>query len=225
MLKTGFEKIDSLLENGELKRGTVSVIGGHCGCGKTNVLVKLMNNLYRQGNNVLFITADETEDQIIKKSLSELVGISVNDFYNINKDILGEQMSDRQMVIKRFVHDEYSTQDIEEFIQKDDVKYDVVVADLYWYRKEDFQKLYEIAKKLNIVIISSHQLHRDCTTAVENIVKFVNNLEDVENVQLVLTLFPRQKTANVLKSDVSKKSKVVFENCTFDFEYLNIVIE
>lgn len=225
MLKTGFKKIDSLLENGELKRGTISVIGGHCGCGKTNTLVKLMNNLYRQGNNVLFITADETEDQIMKKSLCELAGISVNDFYNINKDILAEQMSDKQMVIKRFVHEEYSVSDIEDFIEKDDVKYDVVIADLYWYNKGDFEKLYEIAKKLNIVIISCNQIHRDRTTAEENIIKFVNNLEDVENVQLVLTLFPHQKTVNVLKSDLSKKSKVIFDKCAFDFEYLNIIIE
>ena len=81
---TGFNELDRVLGGGIVK-GSVILLGGDPGIGKSTILMQICNNLAKDGN-VLYISGEESEMQI--KMRSERLGASDENIYLISENNL-----------------------------------------------------------------------------------------------------------------------------------------
>jgi replicative DNA helicase len=73
---TGFRSLDRLLSG--LRPGSVSVIGGRPGSGKTSLALQIADAVARQNSNTLLLSLEMTADQLIYRVASQRTGIPSN---------------------------------------------------------------------------------------------------------------------------------------------------
>lgn len=61
--KTGFSNLDEVLGGG-LVRGSVTLIGGDPGIGKSTILLQVVANMAKEGSRVLYVTGEESPAQV-----------------------------------------------------------------------------------------------------------------------------------------------------------------
>jgi len=66
-LKTGIEELDRVLGGGVLK-GSVNLIGGEPGIGKSTLMLQLSSELAGRGEKVLYATGEESPEQIARRA-------------------------------------------------------------------------------------------------------------------------------------------------------------
>lgn len=62
-LKTGFPELDIVLGSGILS-GSVSLLAGQPGIGKSTILMQICSNIANQGKNVLYVSGEESASQV-----------------------------------------------------------------------------------------------------------------------------------------------------------------
>lgn len=99
-ITTGLEELDRVLGGG-LVKGSLVLVGGDPGIGKSTLLIQVANNISREGLKVLYVSAEESSRQIKLRSdrlsvqakelylLSETnMDVIVNAVDNLNPDLL-----------------------------------------------------------------------------------------------------------------------------------------
>lgn len=70
-IKTGIKDFDRALEGGFIRR-TITTLGGAPGMGKTAIMQWLLENMARNGNDILYINLEMDRAQLLARSLSRL---------------------------------------------------------------------------------------------------------------------------------------------------------
>jgi len=67
-IPTGINEVDRVLGDGFLK-GSIVLIGGDPGIGKSTLLLEIARNLAERGNRILYVTGEESPEQIKQRAL------------------------------------------------------------------------------------------------------------------------------------------------------------
>lgn len=77
-IKTGFDELNRVLGGGIVK-GSLTLIGGDPGIGKSTLIMQVGNYLASQGELVLYVSAEESAEQL--KLRAERLGVNTQNFY------------------------------------------------------------------------------------------------------------------------------------------------
>lgn len=78
-IPTGFSTIDEVLGGG-LQPGSLYVLGAVSSLGKTTLAVQIADNIARSGRSTLFVTIEQSAQEIVAKSLSRMISECGRDF-------------------------------------------------------------------------------------------------------------------------------------------------
>jgi replicative DNA helicase len=79
-IPTGFYELDKFI--GGLRPGTLIVLAGRPGMGKTTLAIDIMQNLTQQKIPVLLFSLEMTIESIIEKIISKQINVSINDIHS-----------------------------------------------------------------------------------------------------------------------------------------------
>ncbi|MGE4357426.1 MAG: DNA repair protein RadA [Candidatus Omnitrophota bacterium] len=82
-IPSGIEEFDRLLGGG-IVRGSVVLVGGNPGVGKSTLLLQVSHSLSKKGNSVLYVSGEESLNQT--KMRAERLGLSGDKLYIVNEN-------------------------------------------------------------------------------------------------------------------------------------------
>lgn len=148
-LNTGFEELDRVFGGG-IVEGSLNLIGGEPGIGKSTLIMQVCNNLAKYGN-ILYVSGEESESQV--KLRSDRLGVNNSDIYFLSQtDISKIEEKIEQLKPKVCVIDSIQTM------------YDEQISSIpgsISQVKEVTAHLMYIAKKQNITIILIGHVTKD----------------------------------------------------------------
>jgi|TARA_B110000914_G_scaffold221418_1_gene233165 replicative DNA helicase len=244
---TGITGIDNLLDGG-LAKGEIGVFLAPTGVGKSTILTKVANTAYNLGYNVLHVFFEDNPKIIQRKHITCWTGISSKE-QSTRKDEVMERIEKYQgrgkLLLEKLPSDTMNVGQIKNKIRKliaEDIKIDLVVLDYIdcllpdrvfsdeWKGEGSVMRQFEtMCNELDIVGWTAAQGNR---TSISSDIVTTDMMggsikkAQVGHVIISIAKSLQQKelglaTIAITKSRIGKDG-VVFENCKFDNEYLEI---
>ncbi len=194
-IETGWSFVDRI-SNGGYDPKTLIIYAGEQGVGKSIWLANDAANFVRMGHNVVFITAEMSQEKVLKRIGSNLLNIPMSEYdeKSANRDLIKRRLDivsrgilpPGRLFIKEYPTSNASVLDIEAYLktleETQDHKVNVLIVDyiniLANYRNPNTENTYmkikqiaedlrALAVKRNLLIISGTQLNRGAWDSTE----------------------------------------------------------
>lgn len=122
----------NLVTGGGIEPKTLSCVMGDTGEGKTNCMASISADLVANGNNVLYITGEMSEEKISQKHEANWLNVEINDITDLKFDTFRgkinqlKQKAFGRLIIKEFPTGAFSTASIRAHIEELKIKKDFV---------------------------------------------------------------------------------------------------
>lgn len=252
-IPTGITGIDNLLKGG-LGIGELGVILAPTGVGKTTILSKIANTAYNQGKNVLQIFFEDNENAIKRKHYTIWSGIAPDDQPDHKEEVItlveeAQKTSKGKLILIKMPSDTVTISSIKNKIRKyeaNGTKIDLLVIDYIdcinsekspageeWKGEGHIMRALEAAtSELELVTWTATQGSRDSISSeVVTSDQMGGSIKKAQIAHVIISIGrsleqKESKTATItlLKSRIGQDG-IVFQNCKFDNEYLEISTE
>ena len=248
----GIPGIDRLLKGG-LAKGEIGVILAPTGVGKTSMLTKIANTAFNVGYNVLQIFFEDNPKIVQRKHFTIWTGIPPDELVNHKDDVMlkiteiKESMPNR-LILKKLASDTVTMNQIKNQIRKmiaDGIKIDLVLLDYIdcilpettakdeWKAEGSVMRGFEaMCHELNLVGWTATQGNRSSISSeVVTTDQMGGSIKKAQVGHVIITVAKtlQQKEMNLATIAITKsrlgKDGVVFENCKFNNELLEIDTE
>jgi replicative DNA helicase len=248
----GIHGIDKLLKGG-LAKGEIGVILAPTGVGKTTVLTKISNTAFNLGYNVLQLFFEDNPKIIQRKHFTLWTGIPPDDLSNNKEDVITkvkeiqEQMPNK-LILKKLPSDSITMSQIKNQVRKmiaDGNKIDVVVIDYIdcivpdknlgdeWKSEGSVMRGFEaMCHELNIAGWTATQGNRSSISSeVVTTDQMGGSIKKAQVGHVIISVAKtlQQKELKLATIAITKsrlgQDGVIFENCKFDNELLEIDTE
>ncbi len=248
----GITGIDRLLKGG-LAKGEIGVILAPTGVGKTTILTKIANTAFNMGYNVLQIFFEDNPKIVQRKHFTIWTGIPPDDLANHRDEVMGkiteiqETMKNR-LVLKKLASDTMTMGQIKNQVRKmiaDGTKIDLILLDYIdcvlpeqsakdeWKAEGSVMRAFEaMCHELNLVGWTATQGNRSSISSeVVTTDQMGGSIKKAQVGHVIITVAKtlQQKELNLATIAITKsrlgKDGVVFENCKFNNELLEIDTE
>ena len=248
----GIVGIDKLLKGG-LAKGEIGVILAPTGVGKTTILSKIANSAFNNGYNVLQLFFEDNPKVIQRKHFTMWTGIAPDDLPNHREEVLEkarqvkEEMTNK-LYLKKLPSDTHTMTQIKNMIRKmiaDGHKIDMILVDYIdcimpdknlgdeWKSEGSVMRGFEaLCHELNVVGWTATQGNRSSISSeVVTTDQMGGSIKKAQVGHVIISVAKtlQQKEMNLATIAITKsrvgKDGVVFENCKFDNEMLDIDTE
>jgi len=248
----GIDGIDNLLKGG-IAKGEIGVILAPTGVGKSTILTKITNHAFNLGYNVLQIFFEDNPKIIQRKHFTLWTGIAP-DLLSMHKDKVLEKVQDikenapNKLVLKKLPSDTLTMNQIKNQIRKmiaEGTKIDMVALDYIdcvvpdknlgdeWKSEGSVMRGFEaMCHELNLVGWTATQGNRSSISSdVVTTDQMGGSIKKAQVGHVIISIAKslQQKEMNLATIAITKsrigKDGVVFENCKFDNEMLEIDTE
>jgi replicative DNA helicase len=248
----GIGGIDKLLKGG-LAKGEIGVILAPTGVGKTTVLCKIANTAFNMGYNVLQIFFEDNPKIIQRKHFTMWTGIEPDNLV-LHKDIVMSKITEiketmkNELILKKLASDSMTMNQIKNQVRKiiaDGTKIDMILLDYIdcvlpessakdeWKAEGSVMRGFEaMCHELNIAGWTATQGNRSSISSeVVTTDQMGGSIKKAQVGHVIITVAKslQQKEMNLATIAITKsrlgKDGVVFENCKFNNELLEIDTE
>jgi replicative DNA helicase len=248
----GIVGIDNLLKGG-LAKGEIGVILAPTGVGKTTVLSKISNNAFNLGYNVLQIFFEDNPKIIQRKHFTMWTKIAPDNLSLHKEDVLNKvkqikENASNRLVLKKLPSDTLTMNQIKNQIRKmiaEGNKLDMVVLDYIdcvvpdknlgdeWKSEGSVMRGFEaMCHELDIVGWTATQGNRSSISSeVVTTDQMGGSIKKAQVGHVIISVAKslQQKEMNLATIAITKsrigKDGIVFENCKFDNEMMEIDTE
>ena len=248
----GIAGIDNLLKGG-LAKGELGVILAPTGVGKTTVLTKICNHAFNLGYNVLQIFFEDNPKIIQRKHFTLWTGIAPDEL-SFHKDVVMEKVRDikenttNKLILKKYASDTLTMSQIKNQIRKmiaEGTKIDMISLDYIdcvvpdknlgdeWKSEGSVMRGFEaMCHELDVAGWTATQGNRSSISSdVVTTDQMGGSIKKAQVGHVIITVAKslQQKemklaTIAITKSRIGRDG-VVFENCKFDNELMEIDTE
>jgi len=248
----GIHGIDNLLKGG-LAKGELGVILAPTGVGKTTVLTKICNHAFNLGYNVLQIFFEDNPKIIQRKHFTLWTGIAPDEL-SFHKDVVMEKVRDikenttNKLILKKYASDTLTMNQIKNQIRKmiaEGTKIDMISLDYIdcvvpdknlgdeWKSEGSVMRGFEaMCHELDVAGWTATQGNRSSISSdVVTTDQMGGSIKKAQVGHVIITVAKslQQKemklaTIAITKSRIGRDG-VVFENCKFDNELMEIDTE
>ena len=248
----GIDGIDRLLKGG-LAKGEIGVILAPTGVGKTTVLTKIANTGFNLGYNVLQIFFEDNSKIIQRKHFTIWTGVEP-DKLSLHKEEVMDKITEIQetmknrLILKKLASDTMTMSQIKNQVRKmiaDGTRIDLIVLDYIdcilpestskdeWKAEGSIMRGFEaMCHELNIAGWTATQGNRSSISSeVVTTDQMGGSIKKAQVGHVIITVAKtlQQKEMNLATIAITKsrlgKDGVVFENCKFNNELLEIDTE
>ena len=248
----GITGIDKLLKGG-LAKGEIGVILAPTGVGKTTVLCKIANTAFNMGYNVLQIFFEDNPKIIQRKHFTMWTGIEPDNLV-LHKDVVMSKITEiketmkNELILKKLASDSMTMNQIKNQVRKiiaDGTKIDMILLDYIdcvlpessakdeWKAEGSVMRGFEgMCHELNIAGWTATQGNRSSISSeVVTTDQMGGSIKKAQVGHVIITVAKslQQKEMNLATIAITKsrlgKDGVVFENCKFNNELLEIDTE
>ena len=248
----GITGIDKLLKGG-LAKGELGVILAPTGVGKTTVLSKIANSAFNNGYNVLQLFFEDNPKVIQRKHFTMWTGIPPDELPLHREEVLEkarqvkEEMTNK-LFLKKLPSDQFTMTQIKNMIRKmvaDGHKIDMIVLDYIdcivpdrnmgdeWKSEGSVMRGYEaMCHELGVVGWTATQGNRSSISSeVVTTDQMGGSIKKAQVGHVIISVAKtlQQKEMNLATIAITKsrvgKDGVIFENCKFNNELLEIDTE
>ena len=248
----GIPGIDKLLKGG-LAKGEIGVILAPTGVGKTTILTKIANTAFNLGYNVLQIFFEDNPKIIQRKHFTIWTGIEPDNLANHKEEVMSKitEIKDtmqNKLILKKMASDTMTMGNIKNQIRKmiaDGNKIDLVLLDYIdcvlpestskdeWKAEGSVMRGFEgMCHELDMVGWTATQGNRSSISSeVVTTDQMGGSIKKAQVGHVIITVAKslQQKEMNLATIAITKsrlgKDGVVFENCKFNNELLEIDTE
>ena len=248
----GIPGIDKLLKGG-LAKGEIGVILAPTGVGKTTILTKIANTAYNLGYNVLQIFFEDNPKIVQRKHFTLWTGIEPDNLNKHKETVLAKveeikSSMDNRLVLQKLASDTYNMSQIKNMVRKmiaDGNKIDLIMLDYIdcvtpestskdeWKAEGSVMRGFEaMCHELNLVGWTATQGNRSSISSeVVTTDQMGGSIKKAQVGHVIISIAKtlQQKEMNLATIAITKsrlgKDGVVFENCKFNNELLEIDIE
>jgi replicative DNA helicase len=223
-VSTGIDALDGILGGG-LRPKTLTVLAGFSHSGKSSIMTSIMCGMAREKTNVLYVTLEMPESDILKKVDSNLMNISSNSFENLDEKVYMDNINRIGPNIGKVFVKEFAAGDLDvlklknlvDEIEKENkltigavfVDYIGLMAStrvplsvgLYGFYKAISEELHAFAKKYDKIVVTASQLNR---SSANNLDAGMEAISDSLGVVMTADIF-----INILTNDELKTNKQV----------------
>ena len=248
----GIAGIDNLLKGG-LAKGELGVILAPTGVGKTTVLTKICNHAFNLGYNVLQIFFEDNPKIIQRKHFTLWTGIAPDEL-SFHKDVVMEKVRDikenttNKLILKKYASDTLTMNQIKNQIRKmiaEGTKIDMISLDYIdcvvpdknlgdeWKSEGSVMRGFEaMCHELDVAGWTATQGNRSSISSeVVTTDQMGGSIKKAQVGHVIITVAKslQQKemklaTIAITKSRIGRDG-IVFENCKFDNELMEIDTE
>jgi len=248
----GVPGIDNLLKGG-IAKGEIGVILAPTGVGKSTFLTKISNNAFNLGYNVLQIFFEDNPKIIQRKHFTLWTGIAP-DLLSIHKDKVMDKIKDirlnapNKLILKKLPSDTVTINQIKNQIRKmiaEGTKIDMVLLDYIdrvvpdknlgdeWKSEGSVMRGFEaMCHELDLVGWTATQGNRSSISSeIVTTDQMGGSIKKAQVGHVIISVAKslQQKEMNLATIAITKsrigKDGIVFENCKFDNELLEIDTE
>jgi replicative DNA helicase len=248
----GIPGIDNLLKGG-LAKVEIGVILAPTGVGKTTILTKIANTAFNMGYNVLQIFFEDNPKIVQRKHFTIWTGIAPDELANHKEEVLSkigeiQETMKNKLVLKKMASDTATMGQIKNQVRKmiaDGTKIDLILLDYIdcvlpessakdeWKAEGSVMRAFEaMCHELNIVGWTATQGNRSSISSeVVTTDQMGGSIKKAQVGHVIITVAKtlQQKEMNLATIAITKsrlgKDGVVFENCKFNNELLEIDTE
>ena len=248
----GIPGIDKLLKGG-LAKGEIGVILAPTGVGKTTILTKIANTAFNLGYNVLQIFFEDNPKIVQRKHFTIWTGIEPDNLANHKEEVMSKitEIKDtmqNKLILKKMASDTMTMSNIKNQIRKmiaDGNKIDLVLLDYIdcvlpestskdeWKAEGSVMRGFEgMCHELDMVGWTATQGNRSSISSeVVTTDQMGGSIKKAQVGHVIITVAKtlQQKEMNLATIAITKsrlgKDGVVFENCKFNNELLEIDTE
>jgi len=219
-IKTGFKSFDDT--TGGLAKSSISVFASRPAMGKSSLAFKIASNVLKDNKNVLYISLENTEENIAKKILSQNKNTPNNIPYNLN---LICPMHDTNF------NNIYELVSLIPSLDLIIIDYYQLIDETNFNEELVISKLKELANKLNTHIMILSTLPRNIETRINKrpvLTDLIKHHKLVEESNLICFLY---KNNNIVELNIRKnkqtnkrcKINLLFDHDTHDIKELDNV--
>jgi replicative DNA helicase len=249
-IPTGIVGLDNLLKGG-LGRGELGVVLAPTGTGKTTILTKIANTAYNAGLNVLQIFFEDNEGQIKRKHYTIWTGIRPDEQPDFRDEVLTkvreqQERSSGTLKLSKLPSDSITISDIKSRVRKmisEGFKPDLIVIDYVdcisaerstngeeWKGEGSVMRSLEaMTTEFDVAVWTATQGNRESISSeVVTGDQMGGSIKKAQIAHVILSIGKtlEQKehnlaTLTLIKSRIGKDG-VIFQNCTFNNEFLII---
>jgi len=248
----GIPGIDKLLKGG-LAKGEIGVILAPTGVGKTTILTKIANTAFNLGYNVIQIFFEDNPKIIQRKHFTLWTGIEPDNLVQHKEEVIGKineihETMKNELILKKLPSDSMTMLQIKNQLRKliaDGTKLDLVLLDYIdcvvpessskdeWKAEGSVMRHFEaMCHELNLVGWTATQGNRSSISAeVVTTDQMGGSIKKAQVGHVIISVAKtlQQKEMNLATIAITKsrigKDGVVFENCKFNNELLEIDTE
>jgi len=248
----GIVGIDKLLKGG-LAKGEIGVILAPTGVGKTTILTKIANTAFNLGYNVLQIFFEDNPKIVQRKHFTIWTGIEPDNLANHKEEVMSkiteiQETMKNKLVLKKLASDTMTMNQIKNQVRKmiaEGTKIDLILLDYIdcvlpessskdeWKAEGSVMRGFEaMCHELNLVGWTATQGNRSSISSeVVTTDQMGGSIKKAQVGHVIITVAKtlQQKEMNLATIAITKsrlgKDGVVFENCKFNNELLEIDTE
>ena len=248
----GIAGIDRLLKGG-LAKGEIGVILAPTGVGKTTILTKIANTAFNLGYNVLQIFFEDNPKIVQRKHFTIWTGIEPDNLALHKEEVIGkiteiQETMKNKLILKKLASDTTTMSQIKNQVRKmiaDGNKIDLILLDYIdcvlpessskdeWKAEGSIMRGFEaMCHELNLVGWTATQGNRSSISSeVVTTDQMGGSIKKAQVGHVIITVAKslQQKEMNLATIAITKsrlgKDGVVFENCKFNNELLEIDTE
>jgi len=248
----GIPGIDNLLKGG-LAKGEIGVILAPTGVGKTTILTKISNTAFSLGFNVLQVFFEDNPKIIQRKHFTIWTGIEPDKLAENKEDVIGkvneiQNTMKNKLILKKLPSDSLTMLQIKNQVRKliaDGIKIDVILLDYIdcvlpenpnkdeWKSEGSVMRQFEaMCHELNLVGWTATQGNRaSISSEVVTTDQMGGSIKKAQVGHVIISVAKtlQQKEMNLATIAITKsrvgKDGVIFENCKFNNELLEIDTE
>jgi replicative DNA helicase len=248
----GIPGIDRLLKGG-LAKGEIGVILAPTGVGKTTILTKIANTAFNMGYNVLQVFFEDNPKIVQRKHFTIWTGIAPDELANHRDEVMGkitdiQETMKNKLILKKLASDTMTMNQLKSQVRKiiaDGTKIDMIMLDYIdcvlpetsakdeWKAEGSVMRGFEaMCHELNLVGWTATQGNRSSISSeVVTTDQMGGSIKKAQVGHVIITVAKtlQQKEMNLATIAITKsrlgKDGVVFENCKFNNELLEIDTE
>ena len=248
----GIPGIDNLLKGG-LAKGEIGVILAPTGVGKTTILTKIANTAFNMGYNVLQIFFEDNPKIVQRKHFTIWTGIEPDNLALHKEEVISkiteiQETMKNKLILKKLASDTMTMNQIKNQVRKmiaDGTKIDLVLVDYIdcilpessakdeWKAEGSVMRGFEaMCHELNLAGWTATQGNRSSISSeVVTTDQMGGSIKKAQVGHVIITVAKslQQKEMNLATIAITKsrlgKDGVVFENCKFNNELLEIDTE
>jgi replicative DNA helicase len=247
----GILGIDKLLKGG-LAKGEIGVILAPTGVGKSTILTKIANTAFNMGYNVLQIFFEDNPKIIQRKHFTIWTGIAPDELANHKEEVLSKitEIKDtmkNKLILKKLPSDSVTMNQIKNQVRKmiaDGDKIDLILLDYIdcvlpdiaqdeWKAEGSVMRAFEaMCHELDLVGWTATQGNRSSISSeIVTTDQMGGSIKKAQVGHVIITVAKtlQQKEMNLATIAITKsrlgKDGIVFENCKFNNEMLEIDTE